>query len=77
MIGLAGGEAHVMWDGLPSLIGQIKGGRLRALAAMNEKRFAIFPDVPTAAEAGLRGMEGGSGTACPRHPACRSRWSIA
>ena len=59
VIGLAAGEAHVMWDGLPSLIGQIKGGRLRALAAMNDKRFAIFPDVPTAAEAGLRGMEGG------------------
>jgi tripartite-type tricarboxylate transporter receptor subunit TctC len=59
VIGLVGGEAHVMWDGLPSLIGQIKAGRLRALAAMHDKRFAIFPDVPTAAEAGLKGMEGG------------------
>ena len=27
VVGLASGEAHVMWDGLPSLIGQIKGGR--------------------------------------------------
>ena len=59
VVGLAAGEAHVMWDGLPSLIGQIKAGRLRPLAAMNDKRFAIFPDVPTAAEAGLAGMEGG------------------
>jgi tripartite-type tricarboxylate transporter receptor subunit TctC len=59
VVGLASGEAHVMWDGLPSLIGQIKAGRLRPLAAMNDKRFAIFPDVPTAAEAGLAGMEGG------------------
>jgi tripartite-type tricarboxylate transporter receptor subunit TctC len=59
VVGLAGGEAHVMWDGLPSLIGQIKGGRLRPLAAMHSKRFAVFPDVPTAAEAGLAGMEGG------------------
>ena len=59
VVGLASGEAHVMWDGLPSLIGQIKSGRLRPLAAMNEKRFSVFPDVPTAAEAGLRGMEGG------------------
>jgi tripartite-type tricarboxylate transporter receptor subunit TctC len=59
VIGLVGGEAHVMWDGLPSLIGQIKAGRLRALAAMHDKRFAVFPDVPTAAESGLQGMEGG------------------
>jgi tripartite-type tricarboxylate transporter receptor subunit TctC len=59
VVGLASGEAHVMWDGLPSLIGQIKAGRLRPIAAMNDKRFAIFPDVPTAAEAGLAGMEGG------------------
>ena len=59
VVGLASGEAHVMWDGLPSLIGQIKSGRLRPLAAMNEKRFSVFPEVPTAAEAGLRGMEGG------------------
>jgi tripartite-type tricarboxylate transporter receptor subunit TctC len=59
VVGLVAGEAHVMWDGLPSLIGQIKAGRLRPLAAMYEKRFAVFPDVPTAAEAGLAGMEGG------------------
>ena len=37
-----------------ALIGQIKAGRLRALAAMSEKRFAIFPDVPTANELGYR-----------------------
>ena len=59
VVGLVSGEAHVMWDGLPSLIGQIKSGRLRPLAAMHEKRFTVFPDVPTAAEAGLAGMEGG------------------
>ena len=49
----------MMMDGLPSLIGQIKGGRLRALAAMSDKRFAIFPDVPTMAEAGFPGLEDG------------------
>jgi tripartite-type tricarboxylate transporter receptor subunit TctC len=59
VVAMVSGETHVMWDGLPSLIGQIKAGRLRPLAAMHDKRFPIFPDVPTAAEAGLRGMEGG------------------
>jgi tripartite-type tricarboxylate transporter receptor subunit TctC len=59
VVGLAAGEVHLMFDGLPSLIGQIKAGRLRPLAAMTEKRFALFPDVPTMAEAGIAGMEGG------------------
>lgn len=59
VIDLAAGQVHMMMDGLPSLIGQIKAGRLRALAAMSEKRFAIFPDVPTMAEAGYPGLEDG------------------
>ena len=32
---------------------------MRPLAALYEKRFAVFPDVPTIAEAGVPGMEGG------------------
>ena len=59
VIDLAAGQVHMMMDGLPSLIGQIKAGRLRALAAMNDKRFAIFPDVPTMTEAGYPGLEDG------------------
>ncbi len=59
VVGLAAGEVHLMFDGLPSLIGQIKSGRLRPLAALHDKRFAVFPDVPTMAEAGVPGMEGG------------------
>jgi len=59
VVDLAAGQVHMMMDGLPSLIGQIKAGRLRALAAMSDKRFAIFPDVPTMAEAGYPGLEDG------------------
>ncbi|HWP86274.1 MAG TPA: tripartite tricarboxylate transporter substrate binding protein, partial [Burkholderiales bacterium] len=59
VVDLAAGQVHMMMDGLPSLIGQIKAGRLRPLAAMSEKRFAIFPDVPTMAEAGYPGLEDG------------------
>ena len=59
VIDLAAGQVHMMMDGLPSLIGQIKSGKLRALAAMADKRFAIFPDVPTMAEAGYPGLEDG------------------
>jgi len=59
VVGLAGGESHIMFDGLPSLIAQIKSGRLRPLVALHDKRFSVFPDVPTAAEAGVAGLEGG------------------
>ena len=59
VVDLAAGHVHMMMDGLPSLIGQIKSGRLRPLAAMNEKRFAVFPEVPTIAEAGYPGLEDG------------------
>lgn len=59
VVGLAGGEAHLMFDGLPSLLGQIKSGRLRPLVVLHDKRFNVLPDVPTAAEAGVPGMEGG------------------
>ena len=41
--------------------GQIKGlvdaGKLRVLAALSPERLAVFPNVPTAAEAGLPGLE--------------------
>jgi len=59
VVDLATGQVHMMMDGLPSLINQIKAGRLRPLAAMADKRFAVFPDVPTMAEAGIPGMEDG------------------
>jgi tripartite-type tricarboxylate transporter receptor subunit TctC len=39
------------------VINQIRSGRLRALAVASDKRFALLPDVPTVAEAGLPGYE--------------------
>lgn len=39
------------------VIVHIRGGRLRALAVASAKRFALLPDVPTAAEAGLADYE--------------------
>jgi tripartite-type tricarboxylate transporter receptor subunit TctC len=44
------GQVHVLFDNLPSSIGHIKGGRLRALAVTSEKRDAAMPDTPTVAE---------------------------
>ena len=39
------------------VIPHIRAGRLHALAVASDKRFALLPDVPTAAEAGLPGYE--------------------
>ncbi len=54
---LVAGQVDLAFDGLGSSAAQIAGGRLRALAVAAPKRAAAFPDVPTAAEAGLPGYE--------------------
>jgi tripartite-type tricarboxylate transporter receptor subunit TctC len=59
VIELAGGQLHAMFDGLPSLLGNIKAGKLRPLAAASAKRSTVLPDLPTMAEAGYPGVEGG------------------
>ena len=59
VLDLVGGQIHVMFDGLPSLIGQIKTARLRPIAAVSAKRSAVLPELPTMAEAGYPGVEGG------------------
>ncbi len=50
---LIAGQVDLMFDGLGSSAGHIKGGRIRALAVAADKRSPAFPDVPTAAEMGM------------------------
>ncbi|HEV7820430.1 MAG TPA: tripartite tricarboxylate transporter substrate-binding protein, partial [Burkholderiales bacterium] len=59
VIDLVGGQIQVMFDGLPSLLGQINAGKLRAVAAASARRSNALPDIPTMAEAGYPGIEGG------------------
>ena len=42
---------------LPSVLQQIKAGKVRALAVTGASRLAELPDVPTLAEAGVKGYE--------------------
>lgn len=55
MIGdLLGGTIHGCVDGLQSVEQYARQGKLRLLAIAAEKRNALIPNVPTAAEAGIK-----------------------
>ena len=47
---LMGGQVDVIFDNLPSSVGHIKGGKIRALAVTSAERDPSLPDVPAVAE---------------------------
>ncbi|MDP1841170.1 MAG: tripartite tricarboxylate transporter substrate binding protein [Reyranella sp.] len=51
---VANGEVTMGLFNTPTVIGLIKGGKLKALAVTSEKRSELLPDVPTMAEAGVK-----------------------
>ena len=51
------GRIEVAVDNLPSVIGHVRDGRLRALALTSTERSPALPDVPTTAEAGFPQVE--------------------
>lgn len=58
--GLLGGETHVMFVTLPSVITFIQAGKLKPLGISTAKRIDALPQVPTMAEAGFPEMVSGS-----------------
>lgn len=52
---MLGGHLTVMFDNLPASLPHIQTGKLRALAVAGKSRSPALPDVPTLAEAGLKG----------------------
>ena len=50
-----GGQTPLAMAALPSVIAHLRGGMLHAVAMTSEKRWASFPEVPTAAESGVPG----------------------
>jgi len=57
VIALVAGEAAVGFTTTPSCIHQLQAGRLRGLAVSSAQRSPFLPDLPTVAEAGVRGYE--------------------
>ncbi len=57
VISLVAGEAAIGFATMPSVLPQVKAGKLRALAVTTAKRSPAVPDLPTIAEAGVPGYE--------------------
>lgn len=53
---LVGGHIDFMVTTIPSVIGLVNDGTLKALAVTGAERFPELPDVPTVAESGLPGF---------------------
>jgi tripartite-type tricarboxylate transporter receptor subunit TctC len=57
MTDLMGGQVDFMCDQTTNTTNPIKAGSIKAYAALTEQRLDALPDVPTAAEGGLEGIE--------------------
>ena len=58
VVDLAAGNVQLGFDSLPSILGQIKAGRLKPLATVGKKRSPLYPDLPSLAEAGYPAVDG-------------------
>ena len=54
---LLGSQVDASFQNVNAVLQHIKGGKLRALAVTGAKRSPVLPDVPTMAEAGVRGVD--------------------
>ena len=54
---LVGGQVQAMFGAVPTLLPAIKAGQVRALAVTTSRRAEQLPEVPTLAEAGIKGID--------------------
>ena len=57
---IVAGDTQVMFTTLPSALGQVQAGRLRALAVTTARRVPALPEVPTLVESGFPDFVAGS-----------------
>ncbi len=57
---LISGEISMMFDVVMLALPNVKAGKVRALAVATRERVSAMPDLPTMAELGLPGVEGGA-----------------
>lgn len=54
---VVGGQVPMTFENPLPIMPQVKAGKLKVLAVTSAKRSAAFPDIPTAAELGLKGFD--------------------
>jgi tripartite-type tricarboxylate transporter receptor subunit TctC len=54
---ILGNQVQMMFDAIPTMAGNVRAGKVRALGTTGRKRSSVTPDVPTIAEAGVPGYE--------------------
>ncbi|ROZ78837.1 tripartite tricarboxylate transporter substrate binding protein [Ramlibacter sp. WS9] len=54
---LIGGQIQLMFTDMATGLPQVKGGKVKALGVSTTKRIALAQDIPTIAEAGVKGYE--------------------
>ena len=57
MLDLIGGNVQLVFSTMSTAVGSIKAGKIRALGMTGNQRFELMPEIPTIAEAGLKGFE--------------------
>ena len=57
MLDLIAGRVSLMFENMPGAVPHMKAGRVRALAQTGQKRSPALPEIPTVAEAGVKGYE--------------------
>jgi tripartite-type tricarboxylate transporter receptor subunit TctC len=57
---LLGGQVTMLFDVVPFALANVKAGKVRALGVATSERVSVLPEVPTMAEAGVPGVEGGA-----------------
>src|SRR5262245_11126437 len=56
-VSVMSGQVEMMLDAITTMAPMAKAGRVRALGTSGAKRSTVMPDVPTIAEAGVKGYE--------------------